>query len=59
MITEKIISTKSTMKVLGVLMDSNLTWNDHINKTVNNVQSKMHSVRVIQRYFEKDKVTKL
>jgi len=56
MITEKIIRTKNTMKVLGVLMDSTLTWNDHINKTVNSIQSKIHAIRVIQRYFEKDEL---
>ncbi len=45
MITEKIFRAKNTMKVLGVLMDSTLTWNDHINKTVNNIQSKIHAIR--------------
>jgi hypothetical protein len=36
-ITGKMIITKNTMKVLGVLTDSTLTRNDHINKTVNNI----------------------
>ena len=40
-------------------MDSTLTWNDHLNKTVNNIQSKIHAIRVIQRYFEKDKLLTL
>jgi hypothetical protein len=59
MITGKVIRTKNTMKVLGVLMDSTLTWNDHIHKTVNNIQSKIHAIRVIQRYFEKDELLTL
>jgi hypothetical protein len=56
MITEKIFRAKNTMEVLRVLMDSTLTWNDHINKTVNNIQSKIHAIRVIQCYFEKDEL---
>ena len=45
------VRTKATMKVLGITMDATLTWNEHVNTTISNVQSKIHAVRMIQRFF--------
>ena len=52
----KIIRTKDTIKVLGVTMDSTLSWHEHVSTVINRVQSRIHAVRVIQRYFEKDEL---
>ena len=50
------IKTKETIKVLGITMDTTLTWHEHVNKTVNNVESKIYAIRVIQRYFKNDEL---
>ena len=33
-------------------MDTTLTWHEHVNKTISNMESKIYAVRVIQRFFE-------
>ncbi len=53
------VRTKSTIKVLRIMMDTTLTWHDHITNTVNNVQSKIHAIRRIQRYFLNDELLQL
>jgi hypothetical protein len=53
------VRTKSTINVLGIMMDTTLTWHEHINNTVNNVQSKIHAIRRIQRYFLNDELLQL
>jgi hypothetical protein len=40
-------------KVLGVVIDTTLAWKDHITATVRKIQSKIHAIRTIQRYFIK------
>ena len=47
------------MKVLGTTMDTTLTWNEHVNNAISNVQSKIHAVRMIQRFFMTDKILQL
>jgi hypothetical protein len=59
LINGNIVRTKSTINVLGIMMDTTLTWHEHINNTVNNVQSKIHAIRRIQRYFLNDELLQL
>jgi hypothetical protein len=40
-------------------MDTTLIWHEHVNNTVNNVQSKIHAIRKIQRYFLADELLQL
>jgi len=54
-----VIRTKNTIKVLGVTMDTTLSWHEHVNNTVNNVQSKINAIRMIQRYFIADELLQL
>ena len=54
-----VIRTKNTIKVLGVTMDTTLSWYEHVNNTINNVQSKINAIRVIQRYFVTDELLQL
>jgi hypothetical protein len=54
-----VIRTKNTIKVLGVTMDTTLSWHEHVNNTVNNVQSKINAIRMIQRYFIADDLLQL
>jgi hypothetical protein len=37
------VRTKDTIKVLGITMDTTLTWQEQVNNTINNVQSKIHA----------------
>jgi hypothetical protein len=53
------VRTKNTIKVLGVIMDTTLTWHDHISNVVNNVQSKIHAIRRTQRYLLNDELLQL
>jgi hypothetical protein len=59
LINGTIVRTKATMKVLGITMDTTLTWNEHVNNTIFNVQSKIHAVRMIQRFFMIDEILQL
>jgi hypothetical protein len=54
-----LIVTIVTIKVLRIMMDTMLTWYEHISNTVNNVQSKIHAIRRIQRFFLNDELLQL
>ena len=51
-----VIRTKETIKVLGITMDSTLSWHEHVNNAVNKIQSKIHAIRMIQRFFQTDEL---
>jgi hypothetical protein len=53
------VRTKGTIKVLGVMMDTMLTWHEQINNTVANVQSEVHAIRMIQCFFLTDELLQL
>ena len=52
----KIIRTKDTIKVLGITMDTTLSWHEHVNTVASRIQSRIHAIRVVQRYFEEDEL---
>jgi hypothetical protein len=49
----------NTIRVLQIMMETTLTWHEHISNTVNNVQSKIHAIRRIQCYFLNDELLQL
>ena len=53
------VRTKNTIRVLQIMMDTTLTWHEHISNTVNNVQSKIQAIRRIQCYFFNDELLQL
>ena len=55
-INKTTIRTKETIKVLGITMDTTLTWHEHVNNAVNKIQSKIHAVRTIQRFFKNEEL---
>ena len=55
-VNETIIRTKDTIKVLGIIMDTTMTWHEQIHRTVNNLESRIYSLRVLQRFFEMDEM---
>jgi hypothetical protein len=59
LINGTVVRTKATMKVLGATMDTTLSWNEQVNNAVSNVQSKIHAVRMIQRFFMTDEILQL
>jgi hypothetical protein len=53
------VRTKDTIKVLGITMDTTLSWHEQVNNTVNNVQSRINAIRKIQRFFLADELLQL
>ena len=53
------VRTKNTIKVLGIMMDTTLTWHEHVSNAVQNTQSKIHAIRRIQRFFQNDEILQL
>jgi hypothetical protein len=53
------IKTKNVTKVLGVMMDTTLSWHEHVTAAVSKMQSKIHSIYFIQRFSKKDKILEL
>ena len=51
-----VIRTKETIKVLGLTMDTTLSWHEHVNNAANKIQSKIHAIRMIQRFFKNDEI---
>ena len=45
------LTSKSSMNVLGIQFDSKLSWNDHVNKTINKAKKAYHAIKLIQKYF--------
>jgi len=53
------IKTKRTMNILGVIFNQNLTWSDHVFKTINSCQSVLHGLKILRKYFSLKDFTKL
>jgi hypothetical protein len=49
----------NTIRVLQIMMETTLTWHEHISNTVNNVHSKIHAIIRIQCYFLNDELLQL
>ena len=47
------IETKDTMNVLGVLFDSKLQWNKHIEQTVIKTRKALQAIYLIRKFFNK------
>jgi len=49
------IESLSTIKILGLHFNQNLTWSDHVIKNINNCQRTLHGLKIIRKYFSFDK----
>jgi len=58
-IGKDIIKSKQTMKVLGVIFDARLTWENHIQHTIAKCGSKLSVLRKIRRKFTFEDFQKL
>ena len=53
------IKSTRTMNVLGILFDSTMKWNDHVNKAINESNSSLYAIKLIRKYFSQDEVRNL
>ena len=55
------VAIKSTteMNVLGVLLDSKLTWANHVSKQVNKANKALHANKLIWKYFNNKEILAL
>ena len=53
------ITTKKSMKVLGVIFDTKLTWYEHISKTIVSANKVKQGLAIISKYFSDEEMLKL
>ena len=53
------ITSKKTMNVLGIVFDSTMKWNDHVNKAINAFSSSLYAIKLIRKYFSTEEVRNL
>ena len=53
------ITTKKSMKVLGVIFDTKLTWYEHISKTIVSANKVKQGLAIISKYFCVEEMLKL
>ena len=47
------------MNVLGVLFDSKLNWQSHVEQTISKAKKSLHAIRLIKKFFNKDELLQL
>ena len=47
----KVITSKETINVLGVIFDSKLQWSQHVAKAVQKSKQALHAINLIKKYF--------
>ena len=47
------------MNVLGVLFDSKLNWQSHVEQTISKAKKSLHAIRIIKKFFNKDELLQL
>jgi len=56
---EVIIKTKKSMNFLGIIFNSNLTWSDHVYKTISSCQKTLHGLKILRKHFSIPDFTKI
>ena len=49
------IKSSSSKKLLGVIIDNKLTFNEYVSKLCKKASNKLHSLALISKYITKDK----
>ncbi|MBF0208930.1 MAG: reverse transcriptase family protein, partial [Oligoflexia bacterium] len=52
----KLITTNKSIKVLGVLFDSKLTWIPHINSAISGARKKLQAIKLLSKYLSREKL---
>ena len=50
----KIVKSKKTINVLGVIFDSKMQWSNQISQAVNNSKKALHGIKLIKKYLTKN-----
>ena len=50
------IKSSSSKKLLGVIIDNKLTFNEHVSKLCKKASNKLHALARISKYMTKDKL---
>ena len=58
-INGNVVTSKTTINVLGVIFDSKLQWADHILHTIKRSMNALNAIRLIKNYFKKDELLQL
>jgi hypothetical protein len=58
-VRDKNITSKQSMKVLGVHFDSRLTWDIHVDKAILKSRGSLHALRTLRSYFTVNEMIKL
>ena len=53
------ISSKGTINVLGIIFDSRMKWNEHVEKAVKESNSSLYAIKLIRKYFSPDETRNL
>lgn len=58
-ILNKKIVTKNSLKVLGLIFDSKLTWHLQINESITKAKKLLQAIKLLSRYFNKKKLIEI
>ena len=53
------ITSKRTINVLGILFDSTMKWNEHVNKAISESNSSLYAIKLIRKFFSTDELRNL
>jgi hypothetical protein len=53
------IKSKQNIKILGMIFDSHMTWDEQINNSIKNANRSLFALKVIKKYFNKDELKDL
>ena len=51
--------SSNQMKILGVVFDTKLTWNEHVNKAISAANKAKQALKIISKYFSTEELIKL
>jgi hypothetical protein len=54
-----VITSKSTMKVLGIHFDSRMSWDIQVDSAILNSRKSLHALRSVRTFFTENEMIKL
>ena len=54
-----VIKSKPSMKILGIVFDSRLTWGEHVDHAICNSRRALHAMRTVRRFFTDTEMLRL
>lgn len=56
---DKTIKSKASMKILGVIFDSRLSWGEHVDYAICNSRKTLHAMKTVRKYFSDSEMMQL